>query len=66
MLAKIPTEQRLMEKNPVEFSASLNGMGRANMRIPSAPIRKQMIAQGMVFIGHIPQMHNYFLRVFVV
>jgi len=59
VLVKIPTERRLMEKDSVEFSASVNGMGRANMRIPSEPIRNQMIAQGIASIRHIPQMHVF-------
>jgi len=48
-MVQIPTEVNLMEKDSVEFSASLNsrrGMRSAYMRIPSTPIQTQMKVQG--------------------
>ena len=50
VIAQIPTEGDLSGKNSVEVSASLNGTSgtrRANMRIPSVPIQKQMKIRGM-------------------
>jgi len=50
VIAQIPTEGDLNGKDSVEVSASLNstsGMRRANMRIPSVPIQKQMKMHGM-------------------
>ncbi|XP_065903380.1 adhesion G protein-coupled receptor L3-like isoform X2 [Dysidea avara] len=46
VLAQIPTEQGLMDKDSVEFSASLEGRMRASMRIPTVPIQNEMKKQG--------------------
>ena len=41
-MAQIPTEEGLMDKDIVQFSASLQDKMRAFMRIPSAPIQNQI------------------------
>jgi len=48
VVAQIPTEEDLNRNESVEFSASLEGMGRNyNIRIPSASIQEQMMKKGM-------------------
>jgi len=61
VLAQIPTERGLMERDSVEFSASLKGMGRAYMRIPSEPIRNQRREQGRAFIA-LYNIYEYIIR----
>jgi len=41
-MAQIPTEEGLMDKDFVEFSASLQDKMTALLRIPSAPIQNQI------------------------